>query len=476
MKTQSLLKKVVLSVFAVCFVSSGAIYAQAEQTKKILENFTSITLNGTFDVTLVQGTENSVSVKEGNIEELVSAEVKDNNLVLKNAKKSASDVTITFINLNKLELSASGDVTAPDTIRSDKFEILLNGAVSDLKLNVNVKELSTVISGAGDVTLKGTADSHFIQIKGAGDVKAYDLATNTTNVEILGAGDAKVNAKQELKGEINGAGNITYLQEPASKNITINGIGSYSMKGADEFDSDTLKFKVGKRKFMVMGDEDEKGDKKGKAKLPAINWAGIGLGVNGYLNADNKTDVPAGYDFLDLDYRKSINVQVNFWEQRIPIVKKHINLVTGMGFDFSNYRFEKNYRLNTDASYASATFDSVYDFKKVKLVTTYLQVPLLLQFNTNASDKNKTFHFSAGVVGGLRIGSHTKYVYDEGNAEVKPKTRDDYNLSPFRYSAMARIGYGKIDLYASYALNSLFKKNEGPQLYPFNVGITLVGF
>jgi hypothetical protein len=39
---------------------------------------------------------------------------------------------------------------------------------------------------------------------------------------------------------------------------------------------------------------------------------------------------------------------------------------------------------------------------------------------------------------------------------------------------MVRVGVGKIDLYASYALNGLFKKDEGPQLYPFTVGITLV--
>lgn len=474
MKTQSLFNKAVLLMFAVCFVSSGAVYAQVEQTKKTLENFNSITLNGTFDVTLVQGTENSVSVKEGNIEELVSSEIKDNNLILKNAKKGASDITITFINLNKIELAASGDVIAPDPIKTDKLDIFLNGAVSDMNLNVEVKELKTVISGAGDITLKGSADSHSIQIKGAGDIKAYDLVTNNTNVEILGAGDAKVNAKQELKGEINGVGDITYLQEPVTKDIKINGIGSYSMKGADEFDGDTLKFKVGKRKFMVTGDED--GEKKEKSKLPEINWAGIGLGVNGYLNSDNETEVPAGYDFLDLDYRKSINVQVNFWEQRIPICKKYVNLVTGMGFDFSNYRFENNYRLNTDASYISATYDSVHDFQKAKLITTYLQIPLLLQFNTPANGHIKSFHLSAGVVGGLRIGSHTKYVYDDGNAEVKPKTRNDYNLSPFRYSAMARIGYGKFDIYASYALNTLFKESEGPRLYPFNVGITLAGF
>jgi hypothetical protein len=76
----------------------------------------------------------------------------------------------------------------------------------------------------------------------------------------------------------------------------------------------------------------------------------------------------------------------------------------------------------------------------------------------------------------MRIGSHTKQVYKSDDVYYKPKTHDDFNLNPFRCSAMLRLGYGKLDLYASYALNGLFKKDEGPQLYPFTVGITLASF
>ncbi len=489
MKTQSLIVKIFASVLFLTTIGIIDATAQTEANKKILDNFNSISLNGTFDVLLVQGNENSVSIKEGNIEELVSASVNDNTLLLKNGKKGASDVTITFINLNKIELMASGDVKAVDPIKTDNFEIYLKGAASDLNLNLETKELKTVISGAGDVTLKGTATNHTIQIKGAGDVNAYDLATNTTNVEILGAGDAKVNAKQDIKGTINGAGDIKYLSEPESKDIKVNGKGSYGLKGSDKSSgNDQIKFSIGdynvymeKDSTDVSGNDkcDRDTTKDGKKKEKnnfKVNWAGIGLGVNGYMNANNETTVPVGYDFLDLDYRKSINIQINFWEQNIPIVKKYVNLVTGMGFDINNYRFANNYRLTSDAAYSSAVFDSVYDFKKAKLTACYLQVPLLLQLNTKANDNNKSFHVSAGVVGAVRIGSHTKYVFDDGNAEVKPKTRDDFNLAPFRYSAMARIGYGKFDIYASYALSTLFKKNEGPQLYPFTVGLTLVGF
>jgi hypothetical protein len=208
-----------------------------------------------------------------------------------------------------------------------------------------------------------------------------------------------------------------------------------------------------------------------------VYWAGVGLGANGYLDANNEITTPTGYDFLDLNYRKSINVSLNFWEQKIPIWKEHINIVTGMGVDLSNYRFSNNYKLTPDSNYISAVYDSAVDYKKNKLLATYLNVPLLLQFDSNPFGKHdKTVHISAGVVGSVRLGSHAKQVYELNGSTYNPKTRDDFNLNPFRYSAMLRVGVGKIDLYASYALNTMFKKNEGPQVYPFTVGITLVGF
>ena len=148
-----------------------------------------------------------------------------------------------------------------------------------------------------------------------------------------------------------------------------------------------------------------------------------------------------------------------------------------MGADISNYKFSnKNYILLSGSNYTSAVYDSIVSYKKNKLSVIYLNVPLLVQLDSKSFGKEgSTIHISAGIVGGLRLWSHTKQEYEIGGTTYKPKTHDDFNLNPFRYSAMVRLGVGKVDLYASYALNTMFKKNEGPQLYPFTVGITLIG-
>ena len=476
MKTNKYIKALVNTGF-ILVAGIMTVCAQTTTNKTTLSEFNSIVISAPADVMLVQGTENSISIKEGDLQDLVSTEIKDNVLFIKKAKE---DITINFVKLEKLELISPCEVKCETPITSDNFDVRLKGAASEADLNVNVKNLTTSIEGAGDIEYTGTAETHNLTVSGAGDVSAYDLKTNSTEVVINGAGDAKVNAKQELKGTINGAGEITYMEEPVTKDIKINGVGSYGLNnGVSNSDNgDTTKVRFGHKKLLIVGDENKhdsikKANHKDKFK---IYWSGVGIGVNGYLNANNKTTIPAGYDFLDLDYRKSINISLNLLEKNFPIWKNHINLVTGLGFDFSNYRFSENYILTPKADFITAVYDSAIVYKKNKLQTSYLNVPLLFQFDTNPYGKhNRTIHLSAGIVGGVKIGSHTKQLYEIDGVKYNPKTKDDFNLNPFRYSAMVRVGVGKLDLYASYAMNGLFKKDEGPQLYPFTIGINIAG-
>jgi hypothetical protein len=465
------MKKIVATGFAILIGGISAT-AQNDNTKMVLPEFNAIVVSTNGDIKLNQGTENSVSVKTGNIQDAVSAEVKDNVLYL---RKGNDDITVNVTKLNKLTLQSTCDVKSINQISSDKLEIFILGS-SDVNLDVNVKELYTTIEGSGDAKYKGTANLHTVEVKGAGDLDAYDLVTDSTNIEISGAGDARVNATQDLKGVINGAGEITYFKEPVNKDIKVNGIGSYGLKGGKEESKggDTTKIKIANKKVWIMNDYGSKGDTvKHKHKFD-VYWAGFGLGINGYLNPNNGTKVPTGFD---LDYAKSIDVTCNFWEQKIPLWKRHINIVTGMGFDFNNYRFSNNhYNLIKDSSHVAAVYDSAVTFKKNKLMVAYLDVPLLLQFDTDPIGKgHRTIHLSAGIVGSLKIGSHTKQEYEIGNTTYKPKIHDNFDLNPFKYSAMVRIGYGTLDLFATYALSPMFIKNEGPQVYPFSVGITLVG-
>ena len=82
-----------------------------------------------------------------------------------------------------------------------------------------MKELYTTIEGAGVANYTGTAESHTLQIKGYGDLMLLDLILFQLILEISGAGDAWVNATQDLKGVINGSGDITYVRNPQIRTL-----------------------------------------------------------------------------------------------------------------------------------------------------------------------------------------------------------------------------------------------------------------
>ena len=152
-----------------------------------------------------------------------------------------------------------------------------------------------------------------------------------------------------------------------------------------------------------------------------------------------------------------------------------MNLITGLGLEFDHYSFKNSITLDPHSDIINATFDSTISYHKNKLNVTYIDVPLLLMFNTNSDHPSKGFHIGGGVIGGYKIHSVTKQEYNLDGYEYDVKKKDDYNLNPFKLSATVRAGFGGFNLFATYALTSLFESNKGPQLYPFTVGISFSG-
>lgn len=53
-----------------------------------------------------------------------------------------------------------------------------------------------------------------------------------------------------------------------------------------------------------------------------------------------------------------------------------------------------------------------------------------------------------------------KYKYKEDGDTQKYKDNQDFNTNPFRVSLTARVGYGRLNLFATYGLTPLFEKIE----------------
>jgi hypothetical protein len=524
----SLVKKSIKFMLAVIMLSalSCNLYAQENIIKQSrdLPSFNSIEVGGAFTVILSQGGEQSVVVEtdEENIDKVIT-EVNGNVLEIhsRNIRNSSKlTIYVNCININRIEASGASKVIGEKTIDATQLSIEASGA-ADIKLVLNASDLQTDISGAATVKLEGKATNHSSEVSGAANLRTADLETSKTNIEVSGAANAKVNAKDELIAEVTGAGNLSSVGEPTVKKIDKNGTIEIQMqkmkedlKGLEnlkdlenlkhleelkdlehakvirEYSDDSTKVTV-----KIIDEDADEGDSdnddsseiyinhNNRVRIHDGNvefhhnhgkfnghWAGLGLGINGYLTSDGKLDMPAEYKYLDLHYEKSVNVDINFFEQNINLIKRHFGLVTGLGLTFNNYRFDNNVILVPDSSKIFGYYDnSKESYKKSKLLVTYLTLPLLFEYQTNNNSDINSFHFTAGVIGGIRIGSHTKNMYD---GDKKTKNRDDFYLNPFKLDATARIGWGVLNLYGNYSLTTLFKNDKGPELYPYSIGIS----
>jgi hypothetical protein len=250
-----------------------------------------------------------------------------------------------------------------------------------------------------------------------------------------------------------------------------------------EDNDDTVKIKIGKKGVRISENEDgtsvdiidldeveDERDFTYKRRFKG-HWSGFELGLNNYFTNDFSTSLPPLYEFMDLNTSKSLNVNINFLEYNIGLVSNNIGLVTGLGMEINDYRFDKNISICEDNN--GMIVDTIYGFtlEKSKLVTTYLTAPLLMEFQIPAGRRNRRLYISMGVIGGLKIGSHTKIVYRESGNRKKDKNRDDFNISPFRYGVTSRLGFRALKIYANYYLTPLFEKGNGPELYPFSIGL-----
>ena len=207
-----------------------------------------------------------------------------------------------------------------------------------------------------------------------------------------------------------------------------------------------------------------------------IHWAGFEIGMNNFLNQSNNLNLPGEYSYLELHTGKSWNVNLNLIEFDFNLIGENFGLGTGLGLEFNDYRFENKLpvkkgdnQLIVDSSYAG----SAMDISKAKLTMTHLTIPLLFEFQIPGGDDDG-FFITVGIIGGLRLGAHTKVVLieDDGDKD-KQKNRDDFYLSSFRYGYTARIGYEAVKLFVNYYETPLFKKDKGPQVHPFTLGFML---
>jgi len=212
-------------------------------------------------------------------------------------------------------------------------------------------------------------------------------------------------------------------------------------------------------------------DGKKKEKDFKIYYSGVSVSLNNFIDARNSLSRSADAQFMDLNTEKSIAWNINLLEYGWKIMP-HVALVTGLGFEFNNYRFDNNNNIKkVNGVIVEKPVISNALYKKSKLFTSFAHVPILLQLYSNQG-----FYFSVGVQGAIKMTSYTRENYELNEQYYKEKKKDDFNILPFKYEIMVRSGYKHLNLFASYSLSPFFENQRGPELYPISLGFFIANF
>jgi hypothetical protein len=473
----------------ILLTQAGYIYAQSSETRA-LPDFKSIVISGNSKVYVKQDSIQHVEVETKNKLEDVITTV--NNGILRIDGKP-STIYINTPMMNDITITGFGELKSENAFKTDQINVTLSGN-GKIVLPVETSQLNADVSGFGKLKFTGSATNTKISISGNGTIDADKLITNNASVEISGLGKTRIDVRDSLHMNISGVGSVYYISEPKSITREINGIGKYGSIN----NSDTLSINTGNKHIVIIGGEQKTVESENdddidvdididhepkapqKIKKSRSHWAGLDLGFNTLMFDKFSTDLPAGYDFLDLKPGKSIVIGLNLWHFDFPIYKRYLMLTTGLGLTLNNYRFSSEKTLVADTTLVTAAYDynslgEQINYTKNKLAVNYVTVPVLLQFNTHAELK-KSFHFAAGLTFSYKYNSHLKLVYEENGDTQKTKRRDEFNIEPFRYDATIRLGYRNYAVFANYALTELFKSGKGPSLHPFSFGLQLAGW
>lgn len=203
---------------------NGNISAQ----KRAVSNFTGVDVSGALDIVVTQDSAFSVRVEaDDNLHQYLKTEIVGS--VLKVYAEEGYDLDGTkdiIIHVSApsylvFEASGASSITAANRI-SNKQRISLNASgASSIEMEVDTPEVFTDLTGASDVILGGQAKTHTGEASGASTIKAYDLMTEISDIEVSGASHAQVFASITLTANASGASDVKFKGTPTlSSNVS----------------------------------------------------------------------------------------------------------------------------------------------------------------------------------------------------------------------------------------------------------------
>ena len=231
-----------------------------------ISGFNEIEVSGGFDVILSQGSDEGVVLTaQENLFEFIHVEVAqgvlkiytDGNIMPTKSMKAE----IAFKNINHVDVSGGGDVSATADIKAEDLVFEISGG-GDLFTTVNTGNLGCRLNGGGDARINGKSNKVDVNMSGGGDLESLisasvifcdlsgggdltlkcDEEASEVNIDLTGGGDADVSIQaQKVKCSLSGGGNAGFSGKATDLEVTLSGGGDLN---ASDFETTTATFQA----------------------------------------------------------------------------------------------------------------------------------------------------------------------------------------------------------------------------------------
>ena len=285
-------KKIALLVSFCALLTPG--FSQNTETRE-LPSFSNVEIGSVAKVYLRQDSVQSVKVSTDGLLRKVETSVRNNTLHIDGG--SSTELVIGIPHIEKLSIEGQGEIIGQTPVYADQLTLEISGN-GKMNLDVHVTNLNADISGLGKITLSGTAENTDVEISGSGKMDALSLKTVNCKADISGLGKCLIDVTDNLTSTISGSGAVEWKTPPKHVTDNVTGIGSTRSYGGGDGKADTTRLMMGKSQVLIIGEKDPSHPKWRSKQKPV--WSGFEMGINSYVDANGKFDLPAGYEFLEL--------------------------------------------------------------------------------------------------------------------------------------------------------------------------------
>ncbi len=217
--------------------------------------------------------------------------------------------------------------------------------------------------------------------------------------------------------------------------------------------------------FDTAFNDESKVDRDEKTKYPKYDHEmEFLIGLNNYLGANNQFP-----DNTNENY--SVNT-ISSWTYGLNSVHKlalnpYIELNFHGGLQWYNFAMaDSRYQVVKGPQNVEFIDRTDVNARRSKINITYLNLSFIPVFHTGK--KSSSFRFGIGPYAGYRIGSKSKFKYENRGKDVD---RNNLYLNNWKYGLRAQVGWKGVDFFATYDISPLYIEGRGPELNAFSFGL-----